>query len=252
MRTSFRHLAPFLWKDAFDPSTYGEVDLDLSFVERFQEKNNVSLRSILLKALAEGYSAVPQVNSLVRWGRVRPRSFFAMSLMVPHENEDLCFLTFHELHKKTILQIDSELKDQLQKLRHHDGVASFKTTMTLIKNLPRFLFVFLVPVLRWLLRIDLFKIPFVPRRPFGALVVSNVGTLGFHRGLLPLVPLTDASVMVALGLVEKRPMVVDDKVVIHSGVTIGFNLDHRIMDGFHAARFIAAFKEVFMNPEKYL
>ena len=79
-----------------------------------------------------------------------------------------------------------------------------------------------------------------------------MGTLGFQRALLPLVPLTRAAVMISFGLVEKRALVVNNELQIRSCVTIGFNLDHRIMDGFHAQRFLSAFKKVFEKPENYL
>jgi pyruvate/2-oxoglutarate dehydrogenase complex dihydrolipoamide acyltransferase (E2) component len=251
MNTTFRRLAPYLWRDAKDPSTYGEVDVDLTAFEKLKKEKSISLLAVLLKALSEGYRAVPQVNSTISFGRVKTRSYFAISLMVPHQTDDLCFATFHDLQIKEISQIHKELREQLDHIKSQNGVRDYKKLFSVLKIVPRFLLPLLVPLLRFLLKWDLFKVPLVPRRPFGAMIVSNVGTLGFHRVLLPLVPFSGAAVMVSLGLVENRPISVDNKVESRPCVTVGFNLDHRIMDGFHAQKFITAFKDVFTQPDKY-
>lgn len=252
MNTTFRRIAPHIWKDAKDPSTYGEVDIDLSAVELLQSKTQVHLLAVLFKAISEAYRGVPQVNSEIRHWKVYPKKLFAISLMVPHEQDDLCFATLTEVDKKNISQINSDLRQKLQQIRSHDGVLEYKKLFSVLKWIPRFILPILTPILQYFMSRDFFKIPLIPRQPFGSIIVSNVGTLGFQRALLPLVPLTRASVMISLGLVEKRALVVDNSVQIRSCVTIGFNLDHRIMDGFHAQKFLSSFKKVFENPESYL
>lgn len=251
MNTTFRRLAPHLWRDAKDPSTYGEVDLDLSEVDQLQKTHSVHFLAVLFKALSEGYKAVPQVNSEVRLWKITARKEFAISLMVPHKIDDLCFATLRHLDSKNILQIDSELKKQLADVRSQNGVAEYHSLFAVLNFIPRFLLPLLSALLRFFISRDLFKIPLVPRRPFGSIIVSNVGSLGFQRAFLPLVAFTRASVMVSVGRLEKRALVVDDSVSVRHCVTIGFNLDHRIMDGFHAQKFIAAFKDVFKSPQKY-
>lgn len=251
MNTTFRRLAPYLWKDAKDPSTYGEVDIDLTAFEKIKSTQSISLLAVLLKALGEGYRAVPQVNSTIRSWRLHPRKHFSISLMVPHNTDDLCFATFRDLHLKSILQIHQELRSQLDQIRTENGVKEYMTLFAILRRLPRFVLFLLEPILRFVLKRDLFKMPLIPRHPFGSIIVSNVGTLGFQRALLPLVSFSGAAVMVSLGLVEKRALCVENSIQARSCVTIGFNLDHRIMDGFHAQRFIAAFKGVFSRPEEF-
>ncbi len=251
MNTTFRRLAPYLWKDAKDPSTYGEVDLDLTPFEKVKSEQSISLLAVVLKALSEGYRAVPQVNSSIRSWRVQQRKHFSISLMVPHQKDDLCFVTFRDLHLKSLSQIHQELRTQLDQIRSQDGVQEYALLFSVLKKIPRFLLFLLEPLLRFILKRDLFKIPLIPRHPFGAIIVSNVGTLGFQRALLPLVTFSGAAVMVSLGLVEKRPLCVENAIEARTCVTIGFNLDHRIMDGYHAQRFILAFKAVFQTPEKF-
>ena len=252
MKTTFRKVAPVLWSEPHDPSTYGEIDLDLTEVEAAQKENPFHILSVLFKALNEGYKAEPQVNSQVRFLKVVPRKDFCISLMVPHQEGDLCFSTLRELEDKGILQIDIALKAELAKVRKNKGVQEFYRLFKILNFTPRILIFIITPLLRFLLSRDYFKIPWVPRAPFGAMIVSNVGSLGFDRALLPLVSLTKASVLVSFGRVSKKPMVFENQVRVGSSVTVGFNLDHRIMDGFHAQRFIVAFKAVFENPKKYL
>ena len=49
-------------------------------------------------------------------------------------------------------------------------------------------------------------------RGFGNALVSNVGVFGFKRGFPPLIEQTGCSVLIAMGKVEKRAVVRDNKV----------------------------------------
>lgn len=54
-----------------------------------------------------------------------------------------------------------------------------------------------------------------------------------------------------VGEVSERPAVVDGNVVARPMFTITGTLDHRYLDGFHAARLMRSLQDYLANPRKF-
>jgi 2-oxoglutarate dehydrogenase E2 component (dihydrolipoamide succinyltransferase) len=52
--------------------------------------------------------------------------------------------------------------------------------------------------------------------------------------------------------IEKRPVVVDDEIVIRPMMYVALSYDHRIVDGREAVTFLKRIKELVENPERLL
>jgi 2-oxoglutarate dehydrogenase E2 component (dihydrolipoamide succinyltransferase) len=52
--------------------------------------------------------------------------------------------------------------------------------------------------------------------------------------------------------IEKRPIAVDDQVVIRPMMYLALSYDHRIVDGEQAVTFLASLKERLEDPERML
>jgi len=76
--------------------------------------------------------------------------------------------------------------------------------------------------------------------------VSNLGMLGVDSFTAIINP-PEAGIL-AVGRVEKRPVVADGEVCIRSMLTLTLSVDHRIVDGALAARFIAQIRHHLENP----
>jgi 2-oxoglutarate dehydrogenase E2 component (dihydrolipoamide succinyltransferase) len=50
--------------------------------------------------------------------------------------------------------------------------------------------------------------------------------------------------------IEKRPVVIDDQVVIRSMMYLALSYDHRIIDGREAVSFLARIKELVEDPRR--
>jgi 2-oxoglutarate dehydrogenase E2 component (dihydrolipoamide succinyltransferase) len=52
--------------------------------------------------------------------------------------------------------------------------------------------------------------------------------------------------------IEKRPVVIDDTVVIRPMMYVALSYDHRIVDGREAVTFLKRIKECVENPERMM
>jgi 2-oxoglutarate dehydrogenase E2 component (dihydrolipoamide succinyltransferase) len=52
--------------------------------------------------------------------------------------------------------------------------------------------------------------------------------------------------------IEKRPVVIDDQIVIRPMMYVALSYDHRIVDGREAVTFLKRIKECVENPERML
>jgi 2-oxoglutarate dehydrogenase E2 component (dihydrolipoamide succinyltransferase) len=52
--------------------------------------------------------------------------------------------------------------------------------------------------------------------------------------------------------IEKRPVVIDDEIVIRPMMYVALSYDHRIVDGREAVTFLKRIKEFVENPERIM
>ena len=57
------------------------------------------------------------------------------------------------------------------------------------------------------------------------------------------------SAILAMGKMEKKPVVIEDGIAIRSMVRLCLAFDHRVLDGVAGARFLQAVKNLLENPE---
>ena len=76
--------------------------------------------------------------------------------------------------------------------------------------------------------------------------VSNLGPFKVDL-FIPVINPPETAIL-ALGQIKKKPVVVDDKIVIRSTMMASCAVDHRVLDGAPAGQFLAALKETLENP----
>lgn len=85
----------------------------------------------------------------------------------------------------------------------------------------------------------------------GTFTFSNMGMLDVDV-MTPIINPPEAAIL-AIGSVRKEAVVDEaDKIVIRPMVTISLSIDHAILDGFPAAKFLASIKKYMQDPEKLL
>jgi 2-oxoglutarate dehydrogenase E2 component (dihydrolipoamide succinyltransferase) len=84
----------------------------------------------------------------------------------------------------------------------------------------------------------------------GTFTISNGGVYGSMLST-PILN-TPQSGILGMHRIEKRPVVVDDEIVIRPMMYVALSYDHRIVDGREAVTFLKRIKELVENPERLL
>ncbi|MGV8147221.1 MAG: dihydrolipoamide acetyltransferase family protein [Alkaliphilus sp.] len=80
--------------------------------------------------------------------------------------------------------------------------------------------------------------------------VTNYGAFGASFGV-PIINYPDAAVL-GIGLIVKKPIVIDDKIVIRHMLPLSMSFDHRIVDGADAGRFMLTLKKLLSTSKLLL
>ena len=84
----------------------------------------------------------------------------------------------------------------------------------------------------------------------GTFTVSNGGVYGSLLST-PILNMPQSGIL-GMHRIEKRPVVVDDEIVVRPMMYVALSYDHRIVDGREAVTFLKRIKELVENPERLL
>lgn len=84
----------------------------------------------------------------------------------------------------------------------------------------------------------------------GTFTISNGGVYGSMLST-PILNMPQSGIL-GMHRIEKRPVVVDDQIVIRPMMYVALSYDHRIVDGREAVTFLKRIKELVENPERLL
>jgi 2-oxoglutarate dehydrogenase E2 component (dihydrolipoamide succinyltransferase) len=84
----------------------------------------------------------------------------------------------------------------------------------------------------------------------GTFTISNGGVYGSLLST-PILNMPQSGIL-GMHKIEKRPVVIDDAIVIRSMMYVALSYDHRIVDGREAVTFLKRIKECVENPERIM
>ena len=84
----------------------------------------------------------------------------------------------------------------------------------------------------------------------GTFTITNLGMYGIDV-FTPILNYPQAGIL-SVGRIRKAPKIKQDQIVIGQSMVLGITVDHRIIDGLQAAKFLQSLSEMLQNPEKYL
>ncbi|MGK5084540.1 2-oxo acid dehydrogenase subunit E2 [Bdellovibrionota bacterium FG-1] len=257
--SSWRKIAIGTWRTAGDPSVYGVVEMDMSpalaYLQQIQAKTGirVTLSHFMGKALAITLARHPEINCILRFGRLYPRTDVDMFFQVASDSsgKDLSGMTIRRADQKSISEIATEMQERINRIRQ-DGDPEFKKMKGLMGSLPGWMSRFVLGFAGFFMYTLNLWSPLLgsPRDPFGSAMITNIGSLGLDMAFAPLVPYSRVPLLIALGSARETPVVRDGKLAIATIAQLCVTLDHRLIDGMHASQMSRTLHQIFANPEK--
>ena len=259
--SSWRKVAIGTWRTAGDPSVYGMQDLDataaLAYVERLRKESGlrITLSHFVGRAVAETFKRHPQINCILRWGRLYPRKSVDVFFQVATDmqGEDLSGMTVRQADTKSVPEIAREMEERVRKIKERKD-KSFDKMKGIFKLLPGWLSSVLLNASGFLMYgLNLWS-PLLgtPRDPFGSVMVTNIGSLGLDTAFAPLVPYSRVPILIAVGAVREAVVARSGQAVIIPQIRLCVTFDHRIIDGVQASHMSKTISRIFADPDKEL
>jgi pyruvate dehydrogenase E2 component (dihydrolipoamide acetyltransferase) len=257
----WRKIAIGTWSKIGDPSIYAMVDLEvapaLEYLEDLKKQSGqrITLSHFVGKAIAETMRRHPSINCLLRWGRLYPRKTIDVFFQVATDQygKDLSGMTIKNADQKSIPEIAQEMEFRVLQIRKEKDPA-FSKMKSNLQWVPGFF-------TRWILgaagfinyTLNLWSPALgTPRDAFGGVMVTNIGSLGLDMAFAPLVPYSRVPILIVLGNVREIPVVKEGKVVPAQAIRLCVTIDHRLIDGVHAAKMDRTLKKIFADPRAEL
>jgi len=255
--TPWRKVATAIYTGPKDCRIYGTVEIDVTetmdyIFQMREEGTKVTLTHFVAAAIARCmYEDVPEINGFLRRGKIVMRKDVEVFVSVALERgRDLTGFAIPETHTLTVTEIERILTEEINKRRQGEesGAASSRQVLGQIPwPLKRPLFLFI----KWWVYNLGFRFPFldIPRDPFGSVILSNIGTHGLTTGMAALFPIGRVPAVIVMGKVVKKPLVINDEVVIRSVLPLTATMDHRIIDGAQAGALAKGVERRLKSPE---
>jgi pyruvate dehydrogenase E2 component (dihydrolipoamide acetyltransferase) len=255
----WRKVASATWRGPLDPQIYGDIEIDatalLSFVEDARAATGVRLTVTHLvgRALAHGLAENPDLNVRKRGGRFIPREDVSIFFVVAVDGgRDLSGVKVRQADRKCAVDVARELAERAGRIRTGDDAGAGGSRAVLART-P-------VPVLRPLLRlatwltsdvgVDLRRLG-LRAEPFGSALVTSVGMFGVQHAYAPLSSFYRVPFLALVSEVAPKPVVRDGEVVALPVLTISATMDHRYLDGAHAARLARSVRSYLEDPRAF-
>jgi pyruvate dehydrogenase E2 component (dihydrolipoamide acetyltransferase) len=251
-----RKIAAAIWDPPRESLTHGTLDVEvtaalayLAWVQR-ERGEEVTFMHLLGRMVGEALHQTPSLNGRLLLDAFAPHQTVDVSFLVALDNgRDLGQAKVSRINEKTVDVIAREVREQTSRLRS-DPDGQRRDSQWLVRLLPIWALRRLIRLGGWLssgLGLEL-KAAGLERFTFGACMISNVGSLGVQSAYLPMTPFARVPMMIALGVIEDRPSVVDGELAVRKRVRIVASGDHRYADGVQFARLNTVIGELLANP----
>lgn len=256
LNTNWRKVASTIYRKPIDSKIYGTVDIDVTELEKFiSEKRKQGIKTTLtyIITLILGRAIrqeVPELNTYVKRGNIKQRDQVDATVSVLLPGGQMGSVKVENADKLTIAELSKEIGDKIAQSRKGNENNTMQSK-SMLSSIPW-------PFRSWIFRLYRaitisggISLPGIglSANSFGSYVVSNIGSVGLDTGYGSLLPSSNVSFVMILGSVIKKPVVINDQIVIRKIMAISATLDHRVVDGSHGGRMFRVIKHLVKNPE---
>lgn len=254
--SNWRKVASTIYKKPTDSKIFGIVELDVTELEKYvaqKRKEGIKTTLTYLITLIIGRAIrqeVPELNTFVRRGKIIQRKQVDATVSVLLPGGQMGSVKVENADQLTTAEISENIGNNIANSRkgnENDEMQSKSMLAKLPWPFRNWLFkIYQTITIKWGISMPVIGLD---SNSFGSYIISNIGTLGLDTGFGSLLPSSNISFVFVLGSINKKPIVVNDEVVIRRVMLLSSTLDHRVVDGSHGGRLFRYIKQVAKNPE---
>jgi 2-oxoacid dehydrogenase/acyltransferase catalytic subunit len=263
--STWRKIAMATWRPRKDPMIWATADVEasrlLEYIDRVRHATgqHVTPAHLVGRAAGKVFEALPGLNGRVAFGSFLPSPtidcFFVISLRTDPVTgaeavgTDLSGAVVRRVNEKAPWIIAKELADRAARIRHDDD-PQFKQAKAMVKGLPPLLLRPVLDALGFVTETLQLPLPFmgVDARPYGSILVSNLGTYGLDSVSAPVPTFCHVPFSIVTGAVTDKVLARDGQAVIRPVLPLTIGLDHRFIDGYQAATMARVFRQYLGDP----
>jgi len=256
LNSEWRRVAATIYKKPTDSKVFGAAELDVTALENYiseKRKNGlkITLTHILTLIVARGLkNEAPELNTYVRRGKIIKRDQIDAGISVLKANGEMSSVIIPNAETYTLQTLAEFLQDEILKSRKGNE----NDTMQSKNLLSRFpwpirnwiYFLYRTITISWGISLPGMGLS---ANSFGSFLITNIGSIGLDSGYPALLPSSNLSFVLVLGGVKKKPVVVDDEIVIRRMMPLTVVLDHRMADASHGGKMYRYIKYMIKHPE---
>lgn len=251
--SAWRKISFGSWRPVGDSSIYSSVTIPVEKAQMYVALRNINMHLFLIKALARAIERNPQINSVVRFGKLYPRKnvdIFYHVVASMKDAEDLSGLVMRSPQQKSWRELKKEFSSKVKDIKRGND-KSFDQIKFLFSKAPGMLSKVLLDLSSLIMYgLNLWS-PLLgaPKDSFGSVMLTNIGSFGADNAFCPIAPYTKIPMVVSAGKIAKRPFVIGDQVKAVETIVLCLTFDHRIMDGVQCKWLMDSIEEAFETPE---
>ena len=254
--SEWRKVAAAIYKKPVDSKLFGSVEIDVTDLEIYiSEKRKqglkITLTHIFLLIVARALKfEVPQLNAYIKRGNVVEREHIDAMVSVLKEDSQMSQIKISDADTLTLSELTAIMNNEI--INTKKGMENKTMKMkAVLASFPWPLRGWVFKFIRWI-TIDLglsFPSIGLSANNFGAFVLTNIGSIGLDTGYPALFPTSNVAIVLVMGGVSKKPVVIDDQIVIRRILSLTAALDHRVVDAIHGGKLFKYIKQVVRNPK---
>ncbi|EQC32329.1 hypothetical protein SDRG_10076 [Saprolegnia diclina VS20] len=229
---------------------YAGVDIDVTAALTFLQEpsqQGICIRDVVVAAVARVLGSMPHLNSHIVLGKLYPSSTVDVTLVARGQHDEMLEpLPLQDLATGTVRGVAESVRAGIVK-QQRDGTVACRQAWA--RWLPSSILQLALRLVAWLsqgLGLDCSRVG-VPRRVFGQALVVEL-----DDAYVPIAPWMHVPLLVVLGPPAKKPVVVDDQVVVRTMVCLHVTLDERYIEAADANRVTALLRTYVTDPAAHL
>ncbi len=254
--SNWRKVASTIYKKPTDSKIFGIVELDVTELEKYVAKKRkegvkTTLTYLMTIIIGRGIrQEVPELNTYVKRGKIIQRKQVDATVSVLLPGGQMGSVKVENADQLTTAEISENIGNNIANSRKGNENDEMQSKSFLAKipwPLRNWFFkIYQTITINWGISMPVIGLD---SNSFGSYVISNIGTVGLDTGFGSLLPSSNISFVFVLGSINKKPIVVNDEVVVRRVMLLSSTLDHRVVDGSHGGRLFRYIKQVAKNPE---